>query len=154
MVYTWKDGARVKASAQEAGEIFERLAAEGRLTPAELIRESEPEDAPLHKEFEWNDQKAAQAYREVRARELIRYIAIKPEAKADIPIRAFFRADDSAKNKYEPVNLILADTDKHAYLLKQALMEMTTFIRKYKALKELKPIIDAMEDTISEDIPA
>ena len=149
MVYAWKEGARVKANAQTAGEIFERLAAEGRLTPADLVRESKPEDAPLHKEFEWDDEKAAQAYRETRARELIRFIVIKPEQKADVPIRAFFRADSNLKNTYEPVNLIIADVDKYAYLLRQALAEMEAFVRKYSVLTELKPVTDVMEQALS-----
>ena len=55
MVYKWKDAARIKSDAQTAGEICEKLEKNGGLTAKRLVDESRPEDAPLHKEFEWND---------------------------------------------------------------------------------------------------
>jgi hypothetical protein len=63
MVYKWKDAARLKTDAQTAGEICEKLEKNGGLTAKRLADESRPEDAPLHKEFEWNDATAAEAYR-------------------------------------------------------------------------------------------
>ena len=53
MIYQWKAGAVVKASAEDAGAQCEALSRAGKLTPAALVDLNRPEDAPLHNAFEW-----------------------------------------------------------------------------------------------------
>ena len=48
MIYQWKAGAVVKASAEDAGAQCEALSRAGKLTPAALVDLNRPEDAPLH----------------------------------------------------------------------------------------------------------
>lgn len=67
MVYEWKEAAQIKADAQKAGEMLENLEKTVGLTPKNLVEASRDESAPLHNEFEWNDTKAAEKYRETQA---------------------------------------------------------------------------------------
>lgn len=59
--------------------IAERLAAlyqkHGHLTPALVVKDAASPKSPLHDEFEWDDGKAAAAYREEQARTLIRSVS-------------------------------------------------------------------------------
>ena len=71
MIYQWKAGAVVKASAEDAGAQCEALSRAGKLTPAALVDLNRPEDAPLHNAFEWRDDVAAEKYRESQARYII-----------------------------------------------------------------------------------
>lgn len=149
MVYEWKGASRIKADAQKAGELFEQLEAENDLTAARVVEESRAEDAVLHDEFEWNDSKAANKYREGQARHLINAITIAT-VKAEgcdkpIPVRAFFNV--SADSTYTSVVGIANSAEKTANLVAQAKRELITFSNKYNAIQSyLSGVFDAIKD--------
>ena len=162
MVYKWKDAARIKSDAQTAGEICERLERNGGLTAKRLVGEicekleknggltakrlvdeSRPEDAPLHKEFEWDDATAAEAYREEQARYIIRSLIVQPEATKNEVVRAFF---PMAEHKvFESLPVILSDAKKTDALLDMAMRELKAFELKYSTLSQLAPVFEAIE---------
>lgn len=147
MIYKWKAGARSPVSAQVAGDVCRQLESKGKLTPKALVDVSRPEDAPLHKAFEWDDAKAAEAYRETQAHYIIRSIEVMPE-KAKEPVRAFLAApllDDGQQRCYKSTELILKDMDGRAALLESAKRELMAFSRKYRQLAELSEVITAAE---------
>ena len=140
MVYQWKPGARIQADAQEAGEILSRLEREGRLSAKALLDESRPEDAPLHKEFEWNDGVAAENWREHQARHIIGCILVIPEKSE--PVRGFFKIERS-DNRYESIQTILESADKTNLLLEEAFREFARMESKFKSLDRLQRVWDA-----------
>lgn len=142
MVYTFAPGARVKADANEAGVLFERLEAQGRLTAANVVDESRPEDAPLHNEFEWNDGIAAEKYREEQARYLIRNIRIVNEKEE--PRRMYFNIVQAEKG-YSSINTILQSPDKTQALLEKALKDLISWQNRYKEIKELSGVVQEIE---------
>lgn len=143
MVYKWKDAARLKTDAQTAGEICEKLEKSGGLTAKRLVDESRPEDAPLHKEFEWNDATAAEAYREEQARYIIRSLIVQPEATKSEVVRAFF---PMAEHKvFESLPVILSDAKKTDALLDMAMRELKAFELKYSTLSQLAPVFEAIK---------
>lgn len=81
MVYEWKEAAQIKADAQKAGEMLEILEKTVGITPKNLVEANRDESAPLHNEFEWNDTKAAEKYRETQAGYIIRNICIVRESE-------------------------------------------------------------------------
>lgn len=142
MVFEWKSGSRFKVDANTAGAVCEQLEAAGNLTAKALLDVSRPEDAPLHSEFEWNDTVAAERYREDQARNIIRHLVVRLDAKPDTPVRGFFRIEQ-AEPRYTNVNAILTQRDLRAELIQQALEEMAAFQRKYGTLTELAMIFEA-----------
>ena len=48
----------------------------GRITPRSVLDAARPKDSPLHHYFEWNDGRAAAAYRMEQARYIIRHVRI------------------------------------------------------------------------------
>lgn len=149
MVYEWKGASRIKADAQKAGELFEQLEAENDLTAARVVEESRAEDAVLHDEFEWNDSKAANKYREGQARHLINAITIATVKAEDcdkpIPVRAFFNV--SADSTYTSVVSIANSAEKTANLVAQAKRELITFSNKYNAIRSyLSGVFDAIKE--------
>ena len=144
MVYKAKDGARLKTDAQTIGEICERLEKNGGLTAKRLVDESRPEDAPLHKEFEWDDATAAEAYREEQARYIIRSIVIQPEPTKNDVVRAFFPVAE--QKVFESLPVILSDAKKTSYLLDMALRELKAFELKYATLSQLAPVFEAIKN--------
>lgn len=150
MIYKWKSGTRAPVKAQVAGEICEQLDAKGNLTPKALVEASRPEDAPLHKAFEWDDAKAADAYRETQASYLIRHIEVRHEGMPE-PVRAFFTAPttEGISYQYHSVETILRSAESRESLLEAAKRELEAFTRKYKQLAELAEIIDAAEKLLN-----
>lgn len=89
--------------AQTAGEELTRIHAEhGRLTPRDVVDESRPEDAPLHPAFEWRDDIAADEFRQIQARSLIKTVeVIRPAAAEHEPEPAYVKVASSPA-RYEP----------------------------------------------------
>lgn len=74
--------AKAKKSKQTRAEIrlaIEQLAERhgGRLTPALVVEAATNPASPLHSEFTWDNSVAAQKYREVQARRLIRSVEVR-----------------------------------------------------------------------------
>jgi len=76
--YVYRRGSHQKGGvpAQVVGENLKQIEAknQGRLTAPAVVKESEPEEAPLHDCFTWDNEKAGQLYREDEARRIIRSV--------------------------------------------------------------------------------
>jgi hypothetical protein len=74
-----RSGFRIPIKAEVVGQRIENLKRRGggRVTPAEVVEDARPEDAPLHTCFTWDDSEAARLHREEEARYLIRSYEIR-----------------------------------------------------------------------------
>jgi len=144
MVYKSKWGMAVSAEnvVQELNRIAEKNG--GILDPQEVVNESRPEDAPLHSLFEWDDAIAAEQYRVVQARFIIRNITVEEDDEPTV--RQFVHVDGG----YVATRKALDDVDMAEALLKQAKADMNAFIAKYRALKSLHGLISNMENILQE----
>lgn len=149
MVYQWKTAACIKADVQAAGEQFEMLERTVGLTAENVLEANRAEETPLHDEFEWQDDVAAEKYRLHQAGNLIRFICIASETEQQsIPIRAFLKTE--AAQPYKSLNVIMQSADDYAAMLDRARRELAAFKNKYQALTELKPVFDAISGLESE----
>jgi len=91
MTYQWKGPVVCKIDAQIAGEELERISQKGALTPKHVVDESRPGAAALHEHFDWNDETAAEKFRVVQARDILRGIVTVTVGgkKVAEPVRAF-----------------------------------------------------------------
>lgn len=146
MVYEWKTASYIKADANVAGKQCEELEKTVGLTPKNLLNANRDENAPLHNEFEWRDDIAAERYRENQARHIIACLCIRAETTSggqSEPVRAFLKTEPEPE--YQSLNVILQSADSHSAMLATALKELKAFQNKYKMLSELKPLFDVME---------
>lgn len=147
MIYKLKSGARLPVKAQVAGEECERLEAKGMLTPSNLVEASRPEDAPLHKCFEWDDTVAAEKWRQTQAAYIIRSVEVTIEKSIE-PTRAFVATVSDDSREYRSVGYIMRRADDREALLDSARRELLAFRRKYQTLHELSEVIDAIDGVI------
>lgn len=145
MVYEWKSASRIRANAQAAGELFEELERTEGLTARTVLNASRGEGTLLHGEFEWDDGKAAELYREDQAGHLIRSIVIveEKEEKKSEPVRAYFVTTDAGK--YESLHTIMKAPEKTDVLIRNALSELKAFRKKYAGIEELAKIMDVID---------
>lgn len=149
MVYQWKQN-RFPVEAQKAGEELERIKTQyGGIVPKAVVDVSRPEDAVLHNCFDWNDETAAEAYREVQAREIIRNVIVVKTTNDDesksITVRAFVPVlEDKKPKKYITIDEAMADDEFRQQIIQQALKELISFKTKYGHLKELSEVFEAI----------
>lgn len=146
MVFEWKPGCRVKADAQIAGEMCDRMEKHGMLTAKNLVEENRPDDAPLHGCFEWVDSVAAENWREHQARHIINSIVVRTEKKE--PVRVFFKIE-SEGGRYDSIETIISN-GKSESLLQQALNELENVRRKYNTISVLDHIWEEVKKISSE----
>lgn len=146
MVYKSKWGMGVPAEdvVHELSRIADKNG--GILDPQEVVNESRPEDAPLHNLFEWDDAIAAEQYRVVQARFIIRNITVEEDGEPTV--RQFVHTGGG----YVPIRKALQDIDMTQALLAQAKADMNAFVAKYRALKSLHELISKMENYLQEAV--
>ena len=149
MIYKWKTPF-FKTDAEVAGKVCKELEETVGLTSKTLLDASRPEDAPLHKEFEWRDDVAAEKYREQQARTIINNLVIVAEEQ-NVTTRAFVVLTESKKetNKYHDVVEVMQDGEKRSALFKIALRELLSFKQKYAELEEFQKVIEAIDELVA-----
>ena len=146
--YAWLTGSRHKADPEVAGKVCEELERSGGLTAERLVEASRPKDAPLHCEFEWDDSRAAELYRQEQGRVLIRHLVeVKTgEDGKKREERMIYHVE--SEGVYMNRETILRKPDALESLRKQALREMISFKVRYKTIKDLPPVREEMDTAI------
>ena len=142
MIYTWRPGSRHKVPASVAAAECERLEAEGRLTAETLVDENREEGTPLHEEFEWRDDVAAEEWRKQQARMIINSLVVVSEEHE--PVRAFVNLVRRSP-EYTSVHTAVQRSDTREILLRNALLELQAFQRKYQNLTEFASLFAEIE---------
>lgn len=148
-VYEYRVKGLVKAPAQVAGEIMEQLEqSEAGLSPASLLDASRDENAPLHGEFEWRDDVAAEQYRLTQAGGIIRNVyRITVETQGKAPVRAFVSTGER-QQAYVSIATALTNEKWRENLLESAKRDMQSFTAKYRNLDELSEVLTAMQKAV------
>ena len=142
-VYKWKSGARLMGDPQKVGEQLARIEKRGALTPKAVVDASRRSSAPLHDYFEWRDDVAAEKYREVQAKEIIRSVELVIEGSE--PTRAFVSVTvEGGERSYVNVEAALSMQQTRDEVLATALSELRAFERKYNTLAELAEVLEAI----------
>jgi hypothetical protein len=112
---------------------------DGSITPASVLDEARDEASPLHTHFEWDDSEAAEQYRLVQARGLIRRYKVTVEVKPDtfVKVRQFSSvpaADPDEGTDYVLTSEALKDDAQRDFIFQQCMKEIASLRAKYGAL--------------------
>lgn len=134
---------RVKrAGPQRIGEALEaiRLEHAGELHPQAVVDGARPPESPLHRYFEWNDQRAAEAFRVDQARALIRSIRVIDDDD-DRSRPAFLSIRSDAGIAYRSIQDVLTNADLRERLLAQAKRDLDAWTERYRELREIVELV-------------
>lgn len=149
MVYAFKASSRLRCDPQTAGEMCEKLEAEGNLSARALLDANRSPDAPLHNAFTWDDGEAAEKWRENEAGHIIRCLVVTREEVKE-PIRQFVTVcRQGAEPRYQSIETVISDSTASNALLELALADLVAYSNKYKVLRHLarlEPVFDAIEE--------
>lgn len=175
MKFKRRKGFQIKTNPQIVGEYCYELEQKkgGKLTPKELVEAARDVNSPLHNEFEWDDTKAAQKYREWQARYIISSIELTivnipaEPTKMNLHITndvsdeeteneetlaygvKFYHSLDSDGTGYENVVSISEDEEKAKKLLENCKKDIGTFREKYNTLRSTLPkLFEAMDEVM------
>lgn len=157
MQYTWQKAARSVSGldAQAIGQEIEALGGRDGVAPADLVEAARNPGSAMHSYFEWDDAKAADAYRVQQARYLLRSIEVVIREEHP-PIRAFHavvvedgpEGDDDGGDKprrYVPVSVVAADEALRRQVIEAALAELQGWRKRYAQYRELEQIGAAID---------
>lgn len=164
MKFKRRKGFQIKTNPQVVGEYCYQLEQKkgGKLTPKELVEAARDVDSPLHNEFEWNDTKAAQKYREWQARYIISSIELEitnvPNEPTEVELEItdskpssvkFYHSLDNDGTGYENVFTISEDEEKTKRLLENCKKDIGSFRVKYDTLRSTLPrLFEAMDEVM------
>lgn len=137
--------------ADTVGKTLEEIEArDGYISKEAFLEESRPEGAPTHGLFEWNDGRAAEKYRLIQSKTIINNLRIEvvKEDAAPKQVKAFVNVSDGgqrSKARYVRIEAAMYDDRSRGILYRNALAELGAFKRKYRELRELEPVISAIE---------
>ena len=131
-------GIDAQTVADEIADIGEDVTAE------QIVERAKDEGCELHKCFTWDNDVAAEKYRIIEARQIVRHL-VREEVNADNedrpPLRVFYKTDNSGGYKHIE-RTILRKEDEYQALLARAMAELRAFKAKYSMLEELREILD------------
>ncbi len=131
---------------KQVGEELERIQSKhNSITPKIVVEESRNENSVLHNCVEWDDTKAAEAYRERQAQSLICNIVVSKVN--DTEVQSDVRAFVHIQNDYKPIETVVKVKDYRQEMLNNAFKELKTFKEKYQSLSELSDLFSYI-DTI------
>lgn len=106
----------------------------------------------LHRHFQWDNTKAAEAYRRMQARQLIQKCTVTIEKAPDVQIRAFvsLATDQVTGGGYRMMADVLSDDDLKGQLLHEMMITLAKWKRQMNLLdKETAAIINKLEDVVT-----
>ena len=117
----------------------------GRIMPEEVVATAAHPDSELHRFFQWDDSEAAEKYRLMQARSLIRSIPVsyikqkKGEVGKAIKVRKYVALGSDFKDGggYRDVGDVVANKNLLDELELQAKRELDGMLRRYEVLTEL-----------------
>lgn len=130
----------------------------GHMSPRILLDEARDESSPLHDQFCWDDDEAAEQYRLIQAGQIIRrwkgsVIRINSEQRT-VTFEPVRRAQSPANNRsrggasYRTIDEIMADPDQRDDMLRTVLRELQAYRRRYASIEALSSIWRAIDDAI------
>ena len=130
---------------------LDKLAVDGKLTAQAVVDAAREESSPLHGYFEWDDNKAANEYRLLQARKLIRVVVQPCEPLDNQPMHVYQSLVTDRVvpgGGYRTTEAILSTEAWRNTLLEQAKRELISVRNKYASLTELAKVWTAI-DTVT-----
>ena len=154
VVYSYKAGARQKIPAQAVGEELESIRVrDGGLKTDAVVDAARPDTAVLHPAFEWDDFNAAESFRKIQARTLIRQVRVENTNYAtdsltggdivDKPAFIHVKVHREQAGYYQTPEVIVQNIDEFQAAISEAIGKLMSAQR---AVDELEAIASKTKD--------
>lgn len=156
MIIQWKNGSKLTGSAEPVYNEIEKIRKKhGHVTARLVLDKAESSRSPLHRHFEWDDKKAAEAHRLDKARYVLRSIETIHVEAPNMPVKTYSSVTVASKEiggepkrAYQSTEEAMKDPIQRDEILGNAIRDAISFRRKYAALQELSQIFHAVDDLV------
>ena len=126
--------------------------ADGKAVSAKrILDDARPQDSPLHRFFEWDNAKAAEAYRLNQARQLARSITVTIiRDRREEQSRAFHAVRFEGARGYISSAVVFSRGDLAAQVVGRAAEELQGWINRYRSYTALAKAIETVNEAIVE----
>lgn len=129
---------------------LERLKADGVIKPADVVDFARNEETALHACFTWDDSEAAQQYRLLEARNILRvYVTTEEAGVTDCRAFVSLTTDRSKEGGgYRSLADVMSDDTLREQMLADAFSQFNAMKQRYKSLQQLSKVwaaVDAAE---------
>jgi hypothetical protein len=125
------------------------------LTAADVVTDARDPETPYHTFFMWNDEQAAEKYREHQARQILgsvvelKIVVEKGEPKEE-EMRSFHLVTYEGKRGYGTTEFVFRNEETRSQIIGRALSEVRAWSARYRLykeydLRELEPIHEAIK---------
>lgn len=134
---------KLKPSNELARLELQRLDEQGRLFPEEVLDVARDDTSSLHEYFEWNNEKAGEAFRLMQASALIRQVKIEvvQTSRDTEPVRVRLEAEPVRERYFKPEPRTI-DFDA---IKREAIARLDELRYRYGHLEALHPVWEALE---------
>lgn len=151
----WKVKGLYPVSADTAADVINSCKDEsGYISAKSVVDVSRPEKAPLHVCFEWNNDAAAEMWREQQARVMIKNIVtveIEDDKREVAKTFVHVISDDKSRG-YKLTDVAIHNENDREYVLKTAKRELLAFQEKYRQLTELALVFTAIAEVVKSGV--
>jgi len=123
-------------------ETLQGLTRNGRIRPEDVVEEARETKSPLHKYFQWDDGLAAQEYRLWQSRQLITYKFKVDGTKEQQYYNVRVVVNKIPTQGYFTKEKVLSSKKMYIQVLKDAIIEIKYWERKYNQIRELGGIVN------------
>ena len=142
-IIKWSINGIFKADASKCYEEIREIGDE--VKPEQVLDKAKDSNSELHKCFDWNDTSAAEKYRLIQARDVIRHLIVVKHDDEDerepVQFRVMLKNERTQESGYKQTIVMVKDDDEYKKLLNQADAELHSFKQKYSCLSELADIL-------------
>lgn len=138
------------ADPQVIGESLEKIRRErgGELRPHDVVEAARDPSHALHRHFEWNDSKAASAYRLDQARSLVRIVRVIDDTVERGHTRAFVSVTADHRTTYRSMDDVKASVDLRDAVLKSLDGELAAIQRRYREFRDICEQIEPIRQEV------
>ncbi len=158
--YEWRDKVVAILNAKQAdpqviGEELARLMAanDGNLKPEAVHEAAKNRRSPLHRHFEWDDAKAADAYRVDQARGIIRLIKaveITDGGRELYAGPAFVSIYDGRRRTYKAIGEVVTNTRLQLLVMQQAIRDLEAWEKRYGEFEEICQLVRVARERLAD----
>ena len=159
-IYQWKDAAkrRIKTKPEIAAKALEAIRKKkgGKYSPVDVVTAAKAANHPLHKEFEWNDKKAAAEQRLERASYLVRSLEVVVSDTKDTTIKTVrirkyqslgTGSENGKESRYHDTQEVLSDAELRKQVMVKIWQQLLSLQRQYTDYTEFTAIWVAIDKT-------
>ena len=145
----------VPESAQQVGDELERIRNKfgGELKPRDVVNEQRPKKAKFHKCFEWDDNAAADKYRDQQARLLIQSVKVvyQDSNGEEQSVRAWSSIrNEDRKTVYVPTLDAMTDEQQSREIIQAAVNSLVSWRKRWSDLNTCLNAVGKVDEAIAD----